>query len=357
MIVAQPSLNLLVGTYTQSGKSEGIYVYTFDPATGASTLRGTTAAENPSFLAVSADGNHVYAANENGNGQGAVSAYAFDRGSGALRLLNQRLTGGDAPCHVTTDHRGSHVILSNYSGGSVSVFTIGQDGSLGPLKQLIQHSGSGPDQSRQQAPHVHSSFFSPDEKRIYVQDLGTDKVHIYDFFPEAANPLVSAAQPFAMGEPGGGPRHLALSADGSILYLVQEMTARVRVFRQQQGRMTPIQDVEMNEPGFAGQNGAADIKLSPDGRFLYASNRGEAHTLAIYRVNAADGTLTKIGNQPVLGKEPRNFTLSPDGRFLLVGNQKSDEVVIFSRDADTGLLTDTGRRITVPEPVCLVFAE
>src|SRR5690606_26188579 len=171
MIVVQPSLNLLVGTYTQSGKSEGIYVYTFDPATGASTLRGTTAAENPSFLAVSADGNHVYAANENGNGQGAVSAYAFDRGSGALRLLNQRLTGGDAPCHVTTDHRGSHVILSNYGGGSVSVFTIGQDGSLGPLKQLIQHSGSGPDQSRQQAPHVHSAFFSPDEKRICVQGL------------------------------------------------------------------------------------------------------------------------------------------------------------------------------------------
>src|SRR5690606_20734743 len=209
------------------------------------------------------DGKYVYAANENGDGKGAASAYAYDRATGTLTLLNQQLTQGDAPCHVSTDRAGTHVIVSNYSGGNVSVFAIQEDGSLSPLKQLIQHTGSGPDKSRQQAPHVHSAFFTPDEKRIYVQDLGTDKIAIYDFQPRNAdNPLVPSAQPFAKSSPGGGPRHVAQSADGSVVYLVQEMTANVMVYRQHGGQLETIQEVEMNEDGFSGQNGAADIRLS-----------------------------------------------------------------------------------------------
>jgi len=357
MLYAQNTpINLLIGTYTNTGKSDGIYVYAFDPVTGQAERRSSVTAKNPSFLAVSADRRFVYAVNENGDGNGAATAYRYEERSGTLTSINTQLTQGDSPCHIVTDSKGRHVIVSNYSGGSISVFPLRKDGGLGPLSQLIRHEGSGPDPDRQKGPHVHSAFFSPDEKRLYVQDLGTDKVNIYDYKPEnTENPLEPSVQPSAAGSPGGGPRHLAVSADGRTVYVVQEMAAKVMVYMQQAGELNPIQEIEINQPGFAGKNGAADIKASPDGRFLYASNRGDANTLAIYRINEADGRLTKIGNQSVLGKGPRNFAITPDGRFLLVANQQSDEVVIFKRNPGTGLLNDSGNRIAVGSPVCIVF--
>lgn len=355
MIVAQHS-HLLIGTYTHSGESVGIYVYEFDLNTGEATPVSSTATENPSFLTLSADRNFVYAVNQNRDSQAAVSAFGYDDQQGTLTLLNRQLTHGEGPCHVVTDSRGNHVIVSNYSGGSVSVFPIGPAGSLGAMVQQIQHEGSGPDPQRQQEPHVHSAFFNLDETQLFVQDLGTDKINIYDYRPEdAGTPLVPASQPFIAGTPGGGPRHLAFSADGRFIYLVQEMAATVKVYQQQRDTWKAIQEVPMNEAGFDGQDGAADIKLSPDGKFLYASNRGDANTLAIYEVDGVSGKLTKIGNQSVLGNGPRNFNLSPDGKFLLVANQSSNEVVIFERDTSTGLLADTGQRIKVASPVCLVF--
>lgn len=357
MVLAQ-HIHLLIGTYTQSGKSEGIYVYQFDTETGEAMPVSSTAAENPSFLARSAHGNYVYAVNENGDGKGAVSAYAYDDELGVLSFLNRQLTNGDHPCHVTTDSRATHVIASNYSGGSISVFPIGPAGSLGGMVQQIHHEGSGPNLQRQQAPHVHSAFFNADESQLFVQDLGTDRIHIYDYRPaDVQQPLAVASPSFIAGAPGGGPRHLTFSADGRFIYLVQEMAATVMVYGRHEGGWEAIQEEPMNEVGFAGQDGAADIKLSPDGKFLYASNRGDANTLAIYRVDGTSGKLTKVGNQAVLGRGPRNFTLSADGKFLLVANQQSDEVVIFERDADTGLLNDTGKRIAVGSPVCLLFCE
>lgn len=357
MIVAQHQpIDLFVGTYTNNNQSKGVYVYAFDPETGSATLRSTVETQNPSFLTLSADRKHVYVANENGVGKGTASAYAYDTASGTLTLLNQQVTQGGAPCHITTDSRGRYVIAANYTSGNVSVFPIEPDGSLGPIKQFIQYTGSGPNKSRQQAPHVHSAFFTPDEKQVYIQDLGTDKINIYDFRPDdAGDPLRPAAQPFVKSAPGGGPRHLTQSADGSRVYLIEEMTAKVMVYRRQHGRLEAIQEVEINEPGFSGEDGAAEIKMSPDGKFLYASNRGDANTLAIYRVSSEDGTLTKVGNQSVLGRGPRNFNLSPDGKYLLVANQYTDEVIVFARDLDTGLLTDTGHRLAIPAPVCLVF--
>ncbi len=349
---------LLVGTYTNTGKSEGVYVYDFDPATGQATLKSSVAAVNPSFLTVSADNRYVYAVNENGEGQGAARAYAYDRATGQLQFLNEQLTRGDHPCHIVTDSRGTHVIASNYSGGNLSVFPIQPDGRLGSLKQLIEYEGSGPNQDRQQGPHVHSAFFSPDESRLYVQDLGTDNIVLYDFKPEANDgPLIPAEPAFAKGTPGGGPRHVALSADGRFVYVVQEMLATVLVLQHVDGKLQRVQEIAINEEGFAGNDGAADINLSPDGRFLYASNRGDANTLAIYRVDPANGQLAKVGNQSVLGRGPRIFSISPDGKYLLAANQYTDEVVVFARDVETGLLNDTGNRIAVGAPVCLVFVD
>ena len=350
-------VHLLIGTYTESDTSKGIYVYRFDLGTGEALPVSSIKAQNPSFLAISADRQFVYAVNENGNGLGAVSAFAYNDQRGTLSFLNRRLTNGDHPCHVATDSRGTHVIVANYSGGSLSVFPIGQAGDLGDMVQYIQYEGHGPDLQRQDAPHVHSSFFLPGASKLFVQDLGTDKINVYDFRPDAGGvPLMAAAQPTISTPPGGGPRHVTFSVDSRFMYVVQEMAATVLGYSKQGDRWEMIQEVPINEAGFDGNDGAADIKLSPDGRFLYASNRGEANTLAIYRVDGSSGMLTKVGNQPTLGGGPRNFTISPDGKFLLVANQQSDEVVVFERDVDTGHLRDTGRRINVASPVCLVFA-
>ena len=355
-MVVQKNINLLIGTYTNNGKSEGIYVYDFEAESGRAWFKNKADALNPSFLAIGAGRKQVYAVAEVGDSDGAVSAYSFDEDTGTLAFVNQQSVEAVGPCHVTTDHRGSYVIVSNYGDGKISVFPITPDGLLGPLVQLIQHEGSGPNTDRQEGPHVHSAFFSPDDRVLYVQDLGTDKVYIYAFHPEDVNnPLVAASPAFAASTAGGGPRHVAIPEDGKYLYLIEELTATVAVYCWRCGQLDRIQDVGINESGFQGDNGGADIKLSPDGKFLYASNRGEANTLAIYRVNAADGTLTKVGNQSTLGKSPRNINLTPDGRYLLVANQDSDNVVIFARDISTGLLTDTGHRIDVVQPACLVF--
>lgn len=349
-------INLLVGTYTNTDKSEGIYVYDFNTETGEATRRSVAKAISPSFLTISADRAHVYAVTQTEDRQGAVNAYAFDDATGQLTFLNQQLVQANGPCHIAIDSEGRYVIVSNYSDGKVSVLPVAEDGSLGALAQLIQHEGSGPNVDRQKGPHVHSAFFSADEKQVYVQDLGTDKINIYDFHPENRNtPLVPAAQPFVKSSPGGGPRHAAVAEDGQYVYLVEEMIAKVMVYAKKNGQLEPVQEITVNEEGYNGSNGAADIKLSPDGKFLYASNRGDANTLAIYSVDATDGTLTKVGNQSTLGKRPRNFTISPDGKFLLAANQETDDVVIFARDLNTGLLTDTGHRIDVGAPVCLVF--
>lgn len=352
----QQPLKLLIGTYTNTGKSEGIYVCDFDSETGTATITDSAAADNPSFLTVNPNTKFVYAVNENGDGLGAVSAFAFDRKTGRLSFLNRELTQGDHPCHVVTDPAGQYLIVSNYSGGSVSVFPLLSDGRIGSIKQLIRHTGNGPDKSRQEAPHVHSAFFTPDGRTVYVQDLGTDKVHCYAFRSDVGDgPLVPRSPAAVLSSPGGGPRHLAQSENGQFIYLVQEMTAKVMVYAVHNEIPEAIQEVDMNDEGFSGGNGAADIKRSPDGRFLYASNRGDANAVTIYRINPDDGTLVRIGSQEVLGKGPRNIALSPDGRFLLVANQYTDEVVVFARNVETGLLNDTGHRIAVGAPVCLVF--
>jgi len=350
------SLNLLIGTYTNTGKSEGIYVYTFNTETGEASLKNKVKTSDPSFLALSADKQYVYAVNELGEGKGAVSAFRYDSQKGSLSLLNTKETGGDSPCHVIVDGENKHVIASNYSGGSLTVFPCLPNGALADRSQLIVHRGSGPDKQRQEKPHVHSATFSPDEKQVLVQDLGTDQITVYPYAASAQLPVSEKEAKTVKVHPASGPRHLTFSANGRFVYLVQEMGSMVTVFKYaNEGALEKIQEITMLQPGFKGSVGAADIHISPDGRFLYASNRGDANDLAIYEINPATGKLSHIQNQSVLGKGPRNFTITPDGKYLLVANQYTDDVVIFERDLSTGLLRDSKQRIKVGAPVCLVF--
>jgi 6-phosphogluconolactonase len=346
---------LFIGTYTGSG-SKGIYVYRFDAATGtAQWVSNTDSSNNPSFLAVAPDGKHLYAVNETGGAQpGHVSAYAFDRASGQLHLLNTQPTGGDHPCYISVDRSGKWAVVGNYSGGSLTALPIAKDGTLNPYAQLVQHTGSSANKERQEKAHVHAAVFSPDQRYLFSPDLGTDKLTIYKFNPAAQEPLQPAITPFTTSTAGNGPRHFTFSPNKKFAYLVEELSGTVAAFKYAAGKLTFLQRISTHAADYKGAKGSADIHLSPDGKFLYASNRGDANSIAIFSV-AANGRLQLKGIQSTMGVHPRNFMIEPTGNYLLVANRDSDAIVIFKRSAKTGLLRDTGRRIEVPKPVCLTI--
>jgi len=354
----QKPVNLLIGTYTNTGKSEGIYVYSFDPANGNLSYKNKVVTDNPSFLTVSPDKKFVYAVNELNGGKGSASAFAYDGKTGGLKFLNKELTAGDDPCNIIVDKENKHVIVANYSGGNLTVFGITTEGLLTSKKQLIAHEGNGPDKSRQEKPHVHSATLAPDEKFLLVQDLGIDRIKVYGYDGSNTNAPVSLTNVGeAKASPGSGPRLVTFSQDGRYVYLIQEMKSAVTVYTYEHGVLKPIQEITMLPQAFKGDVGAADIHISPDGKFLYASNRGDANDIAIYAINANDGKLSHVKNQSVEGKGPRSFALAPGGKYVLVANQYTNDVLVFERNAQTGLLKNTGKKITVGAPVCLVFDE
>ena len=345
---------LFVGTYTNKG-SKGIYVYRFNAANGSAELvSNTDSAANPSYLAVAPDEKYVYAVNEtHGENGGNVSAYAFDKNTGKLNFINQQSTGGNDPCYVTVSRNNKWVIAANYSGGSAAAFAANADGSLNPRSQLLQDSGNGANAQRQEKAHVHSTVFSPAQDYLFTPDLGIDKVMIYTFNPALQKPLTPAAVPYVSVAAGNGPRHFTFHPNQKFAYLIQEMSGTVGVYKYNNGKLTLLQSIATHPADFKGDIGSADIHVSPDGKFLYASNRGDENTITIFSINPATGRLTLKGYQSVLGKTPRNFIIDPTGNYLLAANQDTDNIVIFKRNKQTGLLTATGKQIEVSMPVCL----
>ncbi|MBE7171824.1 MAG: lactonase family protein [Williamsia sp.] len=348
-------VHLLIGTYTRKN-AEGIYIYSFDPKTAElkqeSAIKGVS---NPSYLAVSPNNKFLYSVEES-NGAGAkVSAFAFNAQTGAATYLNSRPSGGDGPCYVSVSETGSDVFVGNYGGGTLSVLHVQADGSLDSTAQTIVHQGSSVNKDRQEKPHVHSVVLSPDNHYLMVPDLGLDKVMIYRFDPAANQPLTPANPPAAAVKPGAGPRHIVFHPNGKFAYVTEEMAGSVAVFSYASGKLNPVQSVSMLPVGFKGQIGAADIHLSPDGKFLYASNRGDANEIVIYSIQPGSGMLKWVGRQSAFGKTPRNFVIDPTGNFLLVANQNTGNIFVFKRDARTGLLTLTKSKLDIDSPVCLKF--
>jgi len=349
-ILLGQSTELFIGTYTEKTKSEGIYIYAFDQQAGKAYMTETIKTSNPSFL-TRVDENNLFVVNELGAGKGNVSV--FRRTDGQEHKLTGSISShGDASCHITIDKKGKYLLVSNYSGGSLSVFRTKNNSTLEGLVQHIQFHGSGHDSIRQRTPHIHSAAFSPDEEYVLVQDLGTDNIHVFSFERNREEPLKLLHS--VKTTPGAGPRHLEFSIDGKFAYLVEEMGSRVSAYSFAEGNLSLIQQKTLLPAGFQGETGAADIHLSPDGRFLYASNRGDANDISIFKVQA-NGTLKFSGRKYVGGKGPRSFVISPNGKFLLVANQYSDMVKVFSRDNQSGDLIDTGLDIAVDSPVCLKF--
>jgi 6-phosphogluconolactonase len=345
---AQQSATLLVGTYTGGSGSAGIYTYRFTTDDARAVLIDSARTENPSFLATAPNGRFVYAVNEVGNGKGRISA--FRNKNGRLKFLNAVSSQGDAPCYISIDRAGKNVIAGNYSGGSLALFPVGTNGQLTDASASYRHSGSGPDLQRQEGPHVHATMLSPNERYLLVTDLGTDKIYTYPFSSRIGS--LSPAKDSLQLPTGSGPRHLEFHPNGRWVYVVAELTGKVIACRYEKGRLRSFQEISML-PGGVTVAHSADIHVSPDGRFLYASNRKPANSIAIFRIDSSNGRLTIMGHAPSGGLVPRNFTFDPTGRFLLVANQESNNISIFRVDPKSGMLTDTGKKIAVPAPVCL----
>ena len=353
---AQKKTYLLVGTYT-SGKSEGIYVYSFDEKNATADLVSTAKIKNPSYLAVSPDKKTVYSVVETADTTGSVigggvTAFAFSAADGKLTAMNTQPSGGTNPCYVSVTKSGKWVFAGNYSSGTLSVFPVTTKGNIGAASQVITHSGTGPNKDRQEGPHVHATVLSPDNNYLFVPNLGIDKVMIYKL-NQSTGKLTPAAMPFVKTAPGSGPRHFDFAPNKRYAYLVEELSGNVIVYAYNNGNLKQLQSISSVPKDFRGDIGCADIHVSPDGRFLYSSNRGDGNSITIFSISQQTGKLTIAGYQSTLGKTPRNFNFDPSGNFLLVANQQSDEIVIFKIDKKTGLLTDTGKRISVPNPVCV----
>jgi 6-phosphogluconolactonase len=348
-----------VGTYT-TGKSEGIYLYRLNLSSGelkhVATTKGVV---NPSFLALAPSRHYLYAVNEveqfAGRKSGAVSAFAVDQSTGDLRLLNQQASLGADPCYVDVDAAGRFVLIANYTGGNVTVFPVQRDGSLGEATDMKQAQGSSINRERQEGPHAHCIVLDPTNRFAYSCDLGTDRIMIFRFDSRNGK-LIPAAPPWVQVKPGAGPRHLAFHPNGKYLFVLSEMHSTVTAFTrdQQRGSLTKLQTITTLPQDFKGTNSSADIHLSPNGRFLYCSNRGH-DSIAIFTIDRGNGALNPVGHESTRGNWPRNFAIDPTGAFLLVANQKSDNIVSFRRDASTGRLSATGHVAEVPSPVCLEF--
>lgn len=349
---------LYVGTYT-GPKSKGIHAFRYDAAKMTFDPLGTVAEmARPSFLAFSPDRRFLYAVSELGNSgksEGHVYAFAIDDSTGKLTFLNRQTSGGGGACHLVVDKTGKFLLVANYGTGSAASFPIQSDGSLGGLVSKMQFAGSGPNQARQKGPHAHAVVLSPDNRFLFVPDLGADRIRIFHF--NAKSGALSPNTPADVAvKPGSGPRHFTFSPGGHFAYLICEMGSLVVAYRYDAsaGSLTEIQTASTLPDGFSGENNCAEIEVDPSGRFLYASNRGH-DSIAVFSIDRKTGKLERIQIETTRGRTPRNFAVDPTGRHLLAADQDSDRIVAFNRDPRTGKLSVAGKTVEVPSPVCLLF--
>ena len=303
---------------------------------------------NPSYVIPSADGSLVYAVTETSDTTAALNAYRYERGIGKLTYLNTQLTFGEDPCYIGTN--GKMVVTANYTGGSMTVFPIAADGSLLPADTVFCGTTGGPDLTRQETPHVHCTYFSPDGKYIFATDFSADRIIRFDLSANALRPTESEVVTTLNAD--YGPRHIEFSADGTHTYVVGELSDDITVMDYADGRLTPKQVINGSD---AGARGGADIHLSPSGKFLYASHRLKEDGISIFSV-VADGTLTKVGYQ-LTGIHPRNFNITPNGKYLLCACRDSDVIQVYEINPKTGLLKDTKQDIHVSQVVCVKFVK
>lgn len=361
-LAADDEYLVYIGTYTR-GQSKGIYVSRFRPATGALSEPEVAAeTDNPSFVAADPSGRFLYATNESGE-NGSVSAFAIDRATGKLGLLNRVSSGGNGPCHLVVDQTGRNLLVANFASGSIALFRLREDGSLGERTAFVQHSGSSVNPNWQKGPHAHSVGFSPGNRFALVTDLGLDKVLVYRF-DAAAGSLDPKPASLAQVPPGSGPRHFAFHPDGKFVYVLNQLTGTLVGFAWDEscGALDPIQNIGSMPKEFTGINNSSEVTVAQNGKFLYSSNRGP-DTIAVFSVDRAKGTLALLQQEPTRGISPRHFAIDPSGAYLFVANQYTDQLIVFAIEAQTGRiallvrggLQQTSKILRIAAPVCVTF--
>jgi 6-phosphogluconolactonase len=344
-----------VGTYTGKTGSKGIYAFEFDSTTGKLTLRGLAAeTPSPSWVAVHPSGKFAYAANETGKAS-TITAFSVDAKSAKLTELNQLPALGQDPCYLSFDKTGKYLFAANYSSGNIVVFPILPDGKLGEHTANVTDAGTlGPNKQRQEGPHAHWVQVSPDNRFVFVSDLGLDAILSYRF-DATKGKLTPNNPPLAKLAPGAGPRHVTFSPNGKFVYVISELKNTVTAFSYDadKGALHEFQVISTLPADFTGRNDDAEIAVHPSGKWLFASNRGH-DTIAVFSVDAKTGNLAPVGDFPTHGKEPRHFTVDPTGQYLLVENQNSNTIVVFRIDP-TGPLTKVSEVTDIASPVCLTF--
>jgi 6-phosphogluconolactonase len=359
---ASRSSFVYVGTYT-GPKSKGIYAYRFDSRTGRLAPMGLAAElPNPSFLVTDGDRRHLYAVTEMGehgphDDSGSISSFSIDPHTGALHFLNKVPSGGSETAHLALDHSGKILFVANYGSGSVASFAVNPDGTIGARTGFDQHTGSSVNPERQSSPHPHEVVLSPDNRYLFVPDLGTDRVYVYRV-DIAKRGFVPSDPAYVTVDAGLGPRHILFGPGAKFAYLVTEMGSRVVVFSYNaaRGLLHPIQTISTLPPGFSGHDQSAEIQIDRTGRYLYVSNRGH-DSITAFSIQPQSGMLEKIQTTPILGAWPRSFDLDPTGRFVVVANQNSDDLTLFAIDPANGQLQPAAAdtRVHIGAPVCIIF--
>ena len=359
-VEASDSELIYVGTYTEGGREDGIYLVRMDSRTGALRQVGAVkAGANPSFLAIHPNGRVLYAVNEteerNGRKSGGVTSLRIAGDSGSLTRINEQASEGGAPCYVSVDRRGRSILVANYVGGSVALLPIQQGGGLAAATHVDQHVGKGPNAERQEGPHAHCVMPDPSNRYALATDLGNDLVMVYRLGADGRS-LTRVPAADAHMRAGAGPRHIAFHPKRPLVFVASELDSTVTVLRFDSGKgtLTTLASYSTLPADFKAASYVADIHVADSGRTLYVSNRGH-NSVAVFSVAGSDGALKLEQHVSTQGDWPRNFSLHPSGKWLLVANQRSNSIVVYSRDSSTGFLTPTSPRLEVPSPVCLRF--
>lgn len=341
----------------ETGEKGAIHAYRFDSKQGQlHLLQRTTDIQNPFFMAISPNRQFLYAIDAKQFGSQEhefVAAYKIEGRDGKLTRLNRQTSRGTASCYLDVDATGKSLVVANYSSGSVASLPILANGSLGEIATFVQHSGSSVNAERQKEPHAHCIVISPDNRFVLAADLGIDKILNYALDSATAQLKPNPAQPFAALPPGSGPRHLVFHNNGKRVYVINELKNTVTCFdyATQNGMLTQRQTISTVPEDFKGVSYTADLKITPNGRFLYGTNRGH-DSIAIFSI-ADDGQLSLVSIEPSLGKGPQNLLITPDGRWLLCANMPGNNVAIFAVDPNTGALKSTGDPVSIPMPSCI----
>lgn len=346
------------GSFNRDKTLEGIFVYQLDTISGhLSKITTVKNILNPSYLTVSPNGKYVFACTESKTkNAGSVSSFEFNPENKTLTFINSQKSRGENPVYITVHKNGKWLVNANYTEGSVSVYPILENGTIQPAVQNFHFTEGSIDPERQDRSHIHSTVFSPNFDYLFLPDLGADKIRTYRFENENNEPLQPAENPFTQTTLGSGPRHFTFHPNGRFAYCIEEMGGAVSVYSYENGKLNNLQRINTHSEKYKENFESSDVHISPDGKYLYASNRGSENNIAIFSIEN-DGRLKTVGYQPIKGKHPRVFGLDPSGKFLIATNARTGNVVVFKRNSETGLLKKVGKKIKIKSVSCVQIKE